>query len=237
MALVTDYNSLVENVSSYFERAQETDFLARIPTFIALAEAGFNRNLKARESEHTVTLVTDADGYVSLPSDWIAPRSISVVTTGSTYLTDDDGNYLLDDDGNYLVDVAGTDSPIYRPLKIFSADAIASMFPYPTGGYSDYVSISGNQLRLLTNSASEVQITYFRKFVGLSEANPTNWLMEDHPDLYLFATMAHAAVWLQDFSSASVFKSQADVMADEANSLYAREIYNSASLTLEGDTP
>lgn len=208
MANVTDYDSLVENVAAYDERADDTDFVARIPGFIHLFEASLSRNIRGRETSFTTTLTTDANGYATLPSDFLRFRSFTTVN------------------GN-----------LYRSLNPIAAGAVATLYPIDTASDAVSVSISGNNIRLSPTAASSVSLEYDRRFVGLGPSNQTNWVLDDNPDLYLAGTLAHAAAYLKDWNESAVFSNQAAMFLDEVNAQYAISLYNMAGVTIEGSTP
>jgi hypothetical protein len=39
---------------------------------------------------------------------------------------------------------------------------------------------------------------YFKTIPSLSDAVPSNWLLEDHPDVYLYGTLVEASLYLMD---------------------------------------
>jgi hypothetical protein len=41
-------------------------------------------------------------------------------------------------------------------------------------------------------------IEYFKTIPSLSDAVPSNWLLEDHPDVYLYGTLVEASLYLMD---------------------------------------
>lgn len=208
MPQVTDYASLVSTVGSYHERSTSTDFMAQVDTFIGLAESNFNRRLKSREMVTTTTLTTDADGYATLPADFIRARGFHTIN------------------GN-----------LSQTLSVIAQPAIADLFPIDTGGIATYVSISNGQIRIQTTAQSDVVLEYDARFVGLSSLNATNWIMSRHPDLYLFATLAQGSVYLKDYQEAAVLSAQASTIADELDALYGMELYNNAGVTLTEVTP
>lgn len=208
MANVTDYDSLVENVSAYQDRAADTEFVARIPGFIHLFEASLSRKIRSRETSFTTTLSTDADGNATLPTDFLRARSWNTVN------------------GN-----------LSQSLAPIAQGAIATLYPIDTAMDALYISISGNSVRVQPSAQASVVLTYDRRFVGLSPSNLTNWLIEDHPDLYLFGTLAHSAAWLKSWDEAATFGGQARAFMDEVNELYGQELFNNAGITLEGSTP
>jgi hypothetical protein len=47
-------------------------------------------------------------------------------------------------------------------------------------------------------STGTYQIDYFKWFAALSSDSDTNWVLTNHPDIYLFASLAEAAVWTRE---------------------------------------
>ncbi|WP_179400685.1 phage adaptor protein [Burkholderia guangdongensis] len=58
----------------------------------------------------------------------------------------------------------------------------------------------GNNLYLQTyvDGVKLLVVNYFRTIQPLSEANPSNWLLEDWPNVYLYAVLVEAAKYLMD---------------------------------------
>ena len=62
-----------------------------------------------------------------------------------------------------------------------------------TGRYT----IIGDDFHFQASSGS-YEITYWQAYAALSAASDTNWLLTNHPDVYLWATLEHAALWARD---------------------------------------
>jgi len=80
MTQISDNASLQSAVTEYLARDQDVTLIARIPTFIQLAEAKFNRQLFVRQMEQRSTaLVNTASSereFVSLPVDFQSMRRV-----------------------------------------------------------------------------------------------------------------------------------------------------------------
>jgi hypothetical protein len=80
MATIDDYTTLVAAVTEYLGRDQDTTLIARIPTFVQLSEAKFNRTLFVRQMEERSTALIDTTDdepeFISLPSDFQSMRRI-----------------------------------------------------------------------------------------------------------------------------------------------------------------
>jgi len=72
---MTTYVSLQADIADYLHRDTLT---AKIPGFIALAEAYLFRELNVKELQTSVAGVTIAGGYVTLPSDFYSVARITV---------------------------------------------------------------------------------------------------------------------------------------------------------------
>lgn len=61
-------------------------------------------------------------------------------------------------------------------------------------GEPRYYAITDGQIQFfpVPNDDYDVEIIYFRTIPVLSDTNTTNWLIESHPDLYLFRSLAFA---------------------------------------------
>lgn len=78
------YATLQTAIADYLHR---TDLTAKIPTFIATAEAYIFRELVIKELQTSTTLVTSGE-YVTLPSDFSAVSRITVTSNGTTRTLD-----------------------------------------------------------------------------------------------------------------------------------------------------
>src|SRR5262245_47802391 len=80
MAQITDYSSLQTAVIEYLARDQDTTLIARIPSFIQLAEAKFNRQLFVRQMEQRSIAVVDMTSsepeFIALPADFQSMRRV-----------------------------------------------------------------------------------------------------------------------------------------------------------------
>lgn len=114
MALA-NYSDLLTAVANWLNR---TDLTSRIPEFITLAEAEFNRKLRTIEMEATAT-ATATDGVAALPSGFAGLRSITWDNTALDYIAPGE---LLEDDST-------ADRPRYYTI----ADGQILLRPIVTG--------------------------------------------------------------------------------------------------------
>lgn len=74
---------------------------------------------------------------------------------------------------------------------------------YNASGIPKYYSIVGSMFRFapFPNGSFGTTLVYYQDIPGL-QANSTNWLMRDHPNLYLFNTLMQASLFVQDDQAA-----------------------------------
>ena len=154
-------------------KASVADFLNRsdlttvIPDFITMCEAGFNRELRVREMSVRTQAPIDSQ-YVKLPDDFLGMRNIDLMTDPVTPLS-------------------------YKNLQNLDIHRRADATGKPI-----YYSITQNNIEFAPVPESEytLEIVYYQKVPALS-AFSTNWLLDNHPDAYLYGTLMHSAPYLQ----------------------------------------
>ena len=161
-------------LSNYTElQASVADFLNRgdltsvIPDFVTMAEAELNRTLRVREMSIRTQAPIDSQ-YVKLPDDFLGMRNIDLLTDPITPLTYKNLQNL---------DIHRSNDATGKPLYYSIMQNNIEFSPAPDGDYT-------------------LEIIYYQKIPALS-ANTTNWLLDEHPDAYLYGTLMHSAPYLQ----------------------------------------
>jgi hypothetical protein len=164
------FATLTELTGAVADWLDRSDLDVRIPDFIALAEAWLNRTLRVQDMSVYVSGQSD-QGRVALPLDFLEAQRVSV-------------------DGAELRFVALTDVPGFR--KYAQQNGITNV-----GGYT----IQGYALELVPapSAVVTVDIVYYQRIPSLmTAAGGTNWLLKNHPDVYLYGTLAQSAPFLKD---------------------------------------
>jgi hypothetical protein len=147
------------------------DLAAVVPDFIANAEARLNRDARLRNVSARTDFVVDQDG-VTLPSDL---RAI---------------------DAWYL------DGPtFFGPIYVVRGEELArTKLIRTTPGAPYQAAIMGRTAYFAPVPDAEytTRLSYTRRVPALSDAEPTNWLLEDHPDIYRLAVLAESAPYLKE---------------------------------------
>ena len=154
-------------------KASVADFLNRsdltsvIPDFVTMAEAEFNRTLRVREMSVRTQGPIDSQ-YVKLPDDFLGMRNIELMTDPVTPLEYKNLQNL---------DIHRRNDKTGKPLYYSIVQNSIEFAPIPDETYT-------------------LEIVYYQKVPTLS-SNTTNWLLDNHPDAYLYGTLQHSAPYLQ----------------------------------------
>jgi hypothetical protein len=167
------FTSFTELVSSIQDTLNRADLTPVAPDFIVLAESELNRRL------HTQNMITRDDAfvidaqYVPLPADFLSMRSIRITS------------------------VSPTQKLMYRTPNQM-ADWMTCH--NDNAGRPTYFTIAGGSLEVerAPDMAYTAEISYYSKIPPLTSDNPSNWLLENHPDAYLYGALLQSAPYLKD---------------------------------------
>lgn len=149
----------------------------REAAFIQLAEAMFNRDIRARKmmvlDEATTTAGTK---FISAPDDLLEVRSLTVP-------------------GNPTVS-----------LQLVTPDEISSQ-PQSSGKPVRYAIVGDSFLLHPTpDMAYTLDLIYYEKIPALSDTVPNNWLLINHPDVYLYGSLLQAELFTRNDGKAPVWQ-------------------------------
>ena len=169
--LVDDYASLQAAVADWLNRA---DLNRQIPQFIQLAESGFRKKAQIMRRAYR--------------------RSVAQLTTNTIPQPDDYGSldYIKNTD-------AATDQD--ASLEFVTSEMLEFYRPNVIGlGAPRYYTISGAVFEFIPAPSTPInlEIGYWRGVQSLSDANPTNWLLDDSPELYLWGALLMASPFLKN---------------------------------------
>lgn len=168
MALAT-YTDLLASVASWMDR---TDLTAVIPDFVTLAEARIARDLRIRKQISIATLTTTAGVQgVTIPSDFLEIENITLTSTSPP-----------------------------ASLAVVTPEILDRKFPmnYQTGQPQVYCLLADSiNFGPTPDAAYTVSVDYYARLAALS-STPTNWLLTNHPMVYLAGALCEGWLYLQD---------------------------------------
>lgn len=200
------YSDLKTSIADILHR---DDLTSKIPDFITLCEASMNRVLRTRtmETDSSLTLSSGAR-TVALPSGYEEPISLRLVISG--------------EDREHLTQV------LHSQLNI-NTDSSAARRP-------EFWAINGENIEFPNNADQEYTLS-FRNLSSswtLSDVTTTNWLLTNHPDIYFYGSLFHAAPHLGQDARIPTWNGFYSKALKEVQNNAAR---SKARITLRTDVP
>jgi len=165
---INTYGTLQTAVANWLDR---DDLTSRIPEFISLTEAIFNRTLRIRAMETIVSDNTPSGSKEdALPTGYLQMREIHLET-----------------------------SPIV-PLSYITPEIMYRIRAGSVNGRPNSYTIMGENILFgpTPDSVYAYSMTYYKALDALSDAAPTNWAILNAPDMYLYGTLLQAEPFLMN---------------------------------------
>lgn len=168
------YATLKSTVQDYCETS-ETTFVNDLPTFIKEAEERILKNVELPVFRKNVTgTATASNTYLSTPTDFLAPYSLAVSSSGSySYLLFKHVSFIRD----YTPNPTTTGLPKYYALF---DDTTFLLGPAPDSNYT-----------------FELHYKYRPASLTAGAESGTTWLSDNAPDALLYGTLTEAATFLK----------------------------------------
>jgi hypothetical protein len=190
MAL-TSYAELQTAVANWLDR---TDLTARVPEFITLAEARFNRVIRAPDMLTRNDAFAVDGQYEDLPSGFIEASRFVLLTSPVTPLDFVTPEEMADKRSGR----AGAGKPRYYTV----AGGSFEFFPTPDSSYT-------------------ASLLYYARITTV--ASSFNWLATNHPDIYLWGALVVAEPYIKNDERLPTWKTQINEALAELNVLNDRK--------------
>jgi hypothetical protein len=167
---ISTYAELKTSIANWLNRSDLTSEISG--DFIKLTEADFNAKLRIRQMEQIDTLTINAE-TVSVPSGFIAVRSLYLLVSSTKYPLE----YITP--GNMFEIRGGSRTGRPRSYTIESDNGTEQFRfgPAPDTSYTGYLS-------------------YYKNITTLSDSNTSNYILANHPAIYLYGSLYHASNFL-----------------------------------------
>lgn len=164
------YANLKTEVADLLARA---DLATKVPSWISLVEAEIQRILQGRDMRTTISVTFDTTGSLALPADYRSPVSLTLETDA-----------------------------FKGPIEMTSYERLQTKRSQLVNGSPIYAAVNGSSLLLAPIADSDTAYTgvfiYDAVVAPLSNTNPTNWVLTNHPDIYFYGAALHSAPYLRD---------------------------------------
>jgi len=168
MAIGT-FAELKTATANWLDRSDLTD---RIPEFIALAEARFNRVLRIRDMETVSTAISTVAGTreYSLPTGFVQMKEFHLTTDPIT------------------------------PLAYITPEMMSRMWAGSSKAKPQVFTIIADNVRLGPNpdAVYTTSMLYYKTFTALSASNTTSDMLTNNPDVYLYGTLLEAEPFIMN---------------------------------------
>ena len=166
---ISTFAELKTATANWLDRSDLTD---RIPEFIALAEARFNRNLRIRDMETVSTAISTAAGTreYDLPTGFVQMREFHLTTDPLT------------------------------PLAYITPEMMSRIWAGSTKDKPEVFTIIADKVRLGPNpdAVYTTSMLYYKTFTALSASNTTSDMLTNNPDVYLYGTLLEAEPFIMN---------------------------------------
>lgn len=200
---ISTFAELKASIADYLNRS---DLTSVIPTFVSLAEAQINRDVRHWQMENRAT--TSFDGqFGTRPSDWVSTIRMHLTGNGTRSMSLISQQAMAERRANDN-DAAGT------PMFYAHSESQFELYPTP-------------------DQAVTAEILYFQKVPSLSDSNTTNWLLGYAPDVYLYGSLIHSAPYLSEDNRATVWASMYGAAVEQLNAKSEEAKTSGAGLKLK----
>jgi len=172
---ITTKSELLDTAKTWLVRPGDTIIDPFLPDWLMLTEQRFNREriIRAMETvgDFTLSAASATPGRIPLPTDFLQCRNIRLILTTPVALEQVSAEMFT------------------RSL----ADDVAT-------GQPTLYAVIGQELNFWKKVDQDYngEIVYWAKIPALTDAAPTNWLLANAPDVYLFGVLVEASAHLED---------------------------------------
>jgi len=200
---ISTYAELQDAILAWINKQ---DIEQSLDSIIAMTEADLNRKVRHWKMEKRATVSLD-DQYSRVPSDWIETIRFYLTGNGTSELILASRSDLLNR-RELANDTGGT--PRYYTMS----DGAFEVFPTSNGNFT-------------------AELLYYGKTDALSNSVTTNWLLTDHPDVYLYGSLVHASAFMGEDNRIQVWNTMYQTALDQVNGSSEAARYNGSGLRMK----
>jgi len=200
------YANLQTEIKGWLKRSTMTD--TTVEGFISLAEIEMNRKLRTRNQEVRETFTVDSEytDLTTLTNTVLELRSIQLNT-----------------------------DPV-RSLEYRSPSQLGDA--YSDTGKPCFYSIIGDELQVnpSPDSSYTAEAAFYSPIAVLSDSNTSNWVLTNHPDIYLYGALYFGNLFIKDETAAQINKTLFDNSIKQLNKQERLARYSGSALAAKTKT-
>lgn len=200
---ISTYAELQDAVTVWLNKP---DVDQTVTTLISLAEADINRKLRHWKMQKRSVAEINSQ-YSAVPSDWL--QTVRFYTT---------------DGGTQPMDLISQAELIDRKAA-----------NYNTAGRPEFYAVTGGQFEFypVPDDTYNAELVFFAEVPALSDANTSNWLLTDAPDVYLYGTLVHSAPFLGEDARLATWTALYKAALDGLNATSETARYSGSGLRMK----
>jgi len=166
---LSTYTELKSAIANWLNRSDLTSEISS--DFIVLTEADLNAKLRIRQMHDQTTITINAETE-TVPTGFLQVRDFYILSNGQKF-----------------------------PMTFISPAQMDSVKASSTTGVPTSYTILGSTFRFAPRPDSTYTgiLNFYKKFTALSSQNTSNYILTDHPAVYLYGSLFHAANFLGGF--------------------------------------
>ena len=163
---LSSYSGLKTSIANWLNRS---DLTSEIEDFIVLAEKDFNSKLRIRQMISTDSSFSINAETVALPTGFLQVRDFFITSGGTKYA-----------------------------LQYITPAQMDQIKGSSTSGQPSTYTIVGTNFRFAPTPASTYTgtLNFYKEFDPLSDSNTSNYILANHPAIYLYGSLYHSANFL-----------------------------------------
>lgn len=195
---IATYDDLVESIIKWSHRK---DILTLIPDFVALAEYEMYNNAETQlriRDSEIVSTALTAGRYISTPPNFEEARSVELLSGGD-----------------------------YVSLIYAAPEQLKRL---PSNGRPTHFTVVGEEIEFNVTPDSEytIQIQYYKRPDAINDANQTNSIITNYPNIYLYGTLHQLFLWSMDADETIKYAGKFQDAIKGANKANKKARYGSA---------
>ena len=171
---LSNYTELKSTIANWLNRSDLSSEIA--DDFIKLTEADFNSKLRIRKMITQVSITIDSETE-SLPADFLQVRDFYIESGSRKFAL----RYMTPSQMDQTKGTSNTGLPLAYTI-------LGDTFRFMPRPDDDYTS----------------RLNYYKKIPALTSSNTTNFILSDHPAIYLYGSLFHAANFLGGYNPQQV---------------------------------
>jgi hypothetical protein len=193
-------------------------------------------------------LVASVGDWLNRPGDAIVPELITLNEASlrrrpemqyEVYddLDLDSAEITLPDDCREVRHVYHNSSTVRGGIEVVSPETLSEkLFVLGAEGIPRFGSVIENGTILLLAPTPDqtypAKVVYLIKLDSLAEDNPTNWLLDEHPDIYLYGSLLKAEAYFKHDARIAVWREEFERAVAELDAFLRRRRYSANTLVV-----